>query len=380
MKEGINLVDLARTIQDQAARKYDVRAHSNAIAMTPDESKNDEGADVITNHFTIGNDLRAESFAIGNTMHAQLAARLNIPKKYYDRMREEAPQLLASNVNNWIDHDPQQFLVRTLRPSGGDVTGYAGGAGTARAFLSSRYRTLDNDELAEAVLPVISELGCQVKSCQVTDKRLYIQAVNPSIEDAVTVGDPVQAGVVISNSEIGLGSVLVEPLIYRLVCTNGMISIDNRFRKNHSGRAQAGDIDINILQRETIKQSNKALWMQVRDLTRAALDATIFEAELRKMRDITDRTIESDVATKDIVEVVTNDLRLTNGESNSVLDHLIKGGDLTQYGVLNAVTRTAEDVEDYDRAIELERMGGQILNLSERDWGKVNKRAAALAA
>ena len=34
--------------------------------------------------------------------HAQIADRLSIPKKYYDRMREENPALLDANVNAWL--------------------------------------------------------------------------------------------------------------------------------------------------------------------------------------------------------------------------------------------------------------------------------------
>jgi len=33
-----------------------------------------------------------------------------------------------------------------------------------------------------------------------------------------------------------------------------------------------------------------------------------------------------------------------------LLRHLIEGGDLSQYGLINAVTRTAEDAKFYDRA------------------------------
>ncbi len=46
-----------------------------------------------------------------------------------------------------------------------------------------------------------------------------------------------------------------------------------------------------------------------------------------------------------------------------MLRHLATGGDFTRFGLLNAVTRTAEDAESYDRAIELERVGGEILEM-----------------
>jgi hypothetical protein len=40
---------------------------------------------------------------------------------------------------------------------------------------------------------------------------------------------------------------------------------------------------------------------------------------------------------------------LSENESGLVLNHLIHSGDLSKFGMLNAVTRTAEDIESYDR-------------------------------
>ena len=36
-------------------------------------------------------------------------------------------------------------------------------------------------------------------------------------------------------------------------------------------------------------------------------------------------------------------------------------GDCSQYGLINAVTRASQDIEDYGRATELERLGGELL-------------------
>ncbi|MDQ6772201.1 MAG: hypothetical protein M3024_04315 [Candidatus Dormibacteraeota bacterium] len=47
------------------------------------------------------------------------------------------------------------------------------------------------------------------------------------------------------------------------------------------------------------------------------------------------------------------------------------GGDLARYGALNAVTRAAQDAEDYDRATELEALGGVVLAMDHADWRPV---------
>jgi len=71
------------------------------------------------------------------------------------------------------------------------------------------------------------------------------------------------------------------------------------------------------------------------------------------------------------VEVTAEKFRLSETERKSVLRHLTTEGALTRWGLVNALTRTAEDVESYDRATELERCGGQVIELPRRDWERI---------
>jgi len=53
--------------------------------------------------------------------------------------------------------------------------------------------------------------GARIESCELTDTRMYIKVVNERIQTEVVPGDIVQAGILISNSEVGMGSVSVKP-------------------------------------------------------------------------------------------------------------------------------------------------------------------------
>jgi hypothetical protein len=48
------------------------------------------------------------------------------------------------------------------------------------------------------------------------------------------------------------------------------------------------------------------------------------------------------------------------------------GGDLSAYGLVNAVTHFSQDVDDYDydydRATEFEALGGKLIELAAGDW------------
>ena len=141
-------------------------------------------------------------FGTSSLFHRQTASTLGIPAKYYDTMQAQKPGLLAENVNAWFSDRDQPFMVRTMD--------YGNGY-TARALLSERYRRIDNLEIASAVLPLFAGNDkFDMASTEVTDSRLYLKVVNKRLEMEVVPGDIVQAGVVISNSEVGLGAVSVK--------------------------------------------------------------------------------------------------------------------------------------------------------------------------
>lgn len=62
-------------------------------------------------------------------------------------------------------------------------------------------------------------------------------------------------------------------------------------------------------------------------------------------------------------------------EHEDVLTHLIESRDLTRYGLVQAVTRAAQNPNDYDHATEFERLGRKILTLPSKDWREIKTAA-----
>ena len=339
-------MELAEEIERQSQSKRDFVAPTDKLTMVVER---EHGMPVTA--MSIGTH---GVFGINEIAHEQMATRLGVPNKYYEKMNVEAPELLATNVNHWLHTKIEQRMVRTLD-------------GKQRAFLSDRYRALDYLDTGKTVLPIIQELGCRVESAELTDRRLYVKAVTEKVSFEVKKGDVVQAGIVISNSEVGLGSVKVEPMIFRLVCSNGMVAADASIRKYHVGRGHdAGDLAEEFFRNETRVADDYAFWLKVADVVRGAFNKEVFERLAKKMTDATKDAIEADVV--DVVEVVQKKFQLTDGERSGVLTNLIKNADLSRYGLLNAVTQMAQTVPSYDRSTDLERLGGQILELPKHDW------------
>jgi len=356
---GLTLGELSQRLLD------DARAHRDFIA---DTRKID--VDVVDGKPAVQFATAGGTIAAKPTQHAlrQIGAHVDIPAKYLDRMATEAPSLLAANVNHWFHANPSPRMLRT-KMNGGAVL---------RAFLSNRYRPLDNHDLAEVVIPQLLAPGWEIKSAQITETRFYIQAVSTklaaSIAHARQTGvkdDVVHPGIVISNSEVGAGALSVEPMIFRLICLNGMIA-GTSIRRNHVGRSSNGGSDdaYEFYSDETRRLDDAALWSKVRDTVDAAVTDAIFQRLVSKLNAASGDGLGDDPVS--VVEVTAQRLGLDDREQSSVLSHLARGGDFTRFGLLNAVTRTAEDAKSYDRAIELERLGGEILDLPRSALMHVN--------
>jgi hypothetical protein len=352
MKAGKTLQKLAMELDRQQAVKKDMIVDMGALSMDPGDTG-------LALQVTGGS--MAAQYGINDIAHRQIGQTLKIPALYYDRMRTEYPELLAQNVNGWFARTPDtKRMLRTMD-------------GTARALLSDRYRRIDNFEVASAVLPIISGMdGASVESCELTESRMYLKVVNPRVTAEVKKGDIVQAGIIISNSEVGMGSVNVSPLVYRLVCSNGMIAQDGAVRKYHVGRANEGGEDFSIYRNETIEADDKAFLMKLEDSVKAAVNQARFAAIVDKMREATEATMEAKVVPQ-VVELASKEYGITEAEGKGILGHLIAGGDLSLYGLANAVTRQAQDVESYDRSTELEATGYKIITMAPALWRSLTR-------
>ena len=352
MLKGLTIRELAAKIEanKELKRDYIVPTEKSTMLVQEDKTVVLE----IPDHGT---------FPLLPLAHDQIGGKALIPAKYYDRMLREAPELLATNVNAWHRINPARRMVRTL---GGDM----------RAFLSDRYQRIENEEIAEAALPVLADLpGVQIVSSEVTDRRMYIHFVVPTIQGEVRRGDVVQAGGVISNSEVGQGSVSVSGLLWRLVCLNGMKTMDT-FRRHHVGR-QVED-DSALWADDTKKADDKAVLLKVRDMVRNVVDETKFLANLQKMQGLTEGKITGDPAR--VIELLAAKVGASEAEQGGILRSLIEGGDLSAWGLLNAVTAQGHEAKSYDRAVEFEAAGGMLLDLAPTEWREVLRGGRSLQA
>jgi hypothetical protein len=357
MKTGKSLTELAQEIERQANAKRDFIANTGKIAMVGD-------------HLELGKDL----IPVSSLAHNQIAEHCDIPVKYYNRMRDEAPGLLANNVNQWFGKYPAARMVRTMDNK-------------VRAFLSDKYRPLENYDLAQAVLPVLMENELEIMSSEITERRMYIKAVDRKVarelaKQGAKFGDGghtivrcLSPAITISNSEVGGGAVSILAGTYDSFCSNLATFGERSMRRHHVGAKHeltAGEDVYALLSDDAKRKTDAAIWAQVRDVVKAAFDQAKFDSLVKKIEGTKADKIEDPVR---IVELSSKRFGFNEGEGKSILKHLIEGADLSRFGLHNAITRASQDFADYDRATEFERAGGQVIELAKADWAELAKAA-----
>ncbi len=185
---------------------------------------------------------------------AQACTKLGLPTAYFKRC---PAHLQDANFNYW---NQTQEVARQLSKSDVDPDEawlLRAKGGTVRGVLSPRYAKLDNRQLMDTLLPMLRHRNYKVGLIQLTGEALHLRLVDPMITRDVLPDDRLMVGIHIANSEVGLRAVTVDALVFRLVCTNGLIRRINhksllKQRHIHVKEARFGEMLEDALQQATI--------------------------------------------------------------------------------------------------------------------------------
>lgn len=370
MKKGMTLEDLTDILEFHEEHKQDFILSTEEISVL--ESLTGTGFNIEWTDYSRRKERRFE-FDMTRHMLKQVAQHVEIPMTLIDNIitkgtKRERKQL-AELITARLQEHPTNRMIRTMPPHRDKED-----AIYARAFLSDRYRVLDNAPLMQAIFPVLQSLKGKLKiqSCHLSSTHLYIKLRYPSIsgslgtvrEEGVKVDDIVEAGVLITNSEVGDGPVRVQPYMIRLTCMNGAtIMITQRgHRKNHIGRR------LNSTDTEQIV-SDEAFFAKVaQSIVEVVKDKSLFKTMVKRFRHTKTRKITGDIDA--VLKALGQRYTLTEDELTYVKKYLGRGS--SQFHLINAVTRAAQVRKiTYDRGVEMEGIGGRMIELTEYEWKQI---------
>lgn len=283
-------------------------------------------------------------YALQERAASQLSAIARLPYAYYQRLKAGYPDLLDTNLNRLLADQDKPRMVRTL-------------GAVARAVLSDRYRKVEHETLLDTLMPLIADVkGLEVVSASLTADRLYVKATCKYEKAEVKVGDTVAWGILCVNSETGCSSIVVQPYVQVLKCTNGMVipQYYEGTRKIHLGKKITNMDEYGRL----YDKGEDTLSVVLKEQIGKILDSQYYMAVVEKMRDATELSIPDITNT---IEIVTKRYALSDMEKESVIRFYLGNKDRSLWGLVNAITESSKTSPTYDRAHQLETIGTQLL-------------------
>ena len=365
MQNGMNLQELLTEVirQNDAKRDFVASTHESIRMVEFDSEPHiillKEGAEAL------------ERFTITEHCHRQLASRLSIPWKYYQRLLNDHLDLVIHQVNALFEREPQTRMVRTLD-------------GQARAFLSDRYRRLDNAQVLEQALPPIlkGDVETSVLSCNVSPNNMHMKVLftDDSLKQDIGLAphsnrsDVVRPGLILGNSEVGQGLLFMKGFFFRDYCTNGCVfGMYDAFeaRRTHVGGKITAQSDFQVFSDETQKKEDELVIAQITETLKTMSDPNRVREMGNRLREIkTGEKANDPIAA---MELLAENQGLSQQETNRALQNFLEDGDYSQWGAVNAVTKVANNEEEvsYERACELEEIGSKIIQMNAKQWLQV---------
>ena len=370
-KEG-SLTRLMKQVQENAALKQDFTAPTKDLQLETQITDGDNANKSQVILEATGGEptkiLTANEVALG-----QIAAKSEIDIRTVRRLRDHYPAELDSIIKSIWDKENKGVMLRTF------VDKDDSDKGVLRAFTSSSYKVFDNEDVLTNTLPqlVDSPADWQVVNGTLTDQRMYLRlkSLNQVAEPAV--GDAMANGLLISNSEVGLGSVNIQQLIYTLICKNGMQTA-NKSRSTHVTSSRGTDT-WSILTDEAKSADNQALSLKLRDLVGHFANRESFDQVIDQMRLAHSEKVTGSLPSA--VDTLCGILKLPKSDNPKVLAGLMatlqqsgynQGQAASRATFVNAVTAVGNQATTLeDNREDWSRLGGKVLNLAPNQWQSV---------
>ncbi|MGA2585665.1 MAG: DUF932 domain-containing protein [Candidatus Aminicenantales bacterium] len=278
-----------------------------------------------------------ELFSITKPCHTQIAEKLEIPLKYYHKMEESAPDLLVSNVNTWLRKNEKDIFIRGLGNS-------------VRAFLSDRYRVIDHLDVLLCALNELQAHDAEIEDCYLSEIEMNIKVKSQKLKDFVRHKDDlIMGGIFITNSETGHKALRVEPRMFRVKCSNGMIVEELVTREIHIGNSDEISDEIVYL---SLRRSIRELFSRFGEIVLLLRESA--EAKIRNPQKVIQNVVEQ--------------YKLSEAQKANILMAFGAEPEYDKYGIANALTLAAQKEETWEKSVEMERIAGNLITLPVEDF------------
>ena len=323
-KNTMFVKDLFDKAREMSSRCYDMKFNIKEMDMHLSEGIMSMSSGTVEGRFS--------SHAL-----SQLFSRFGIPNSYASFcMKNKAYGLLQDNLSHWVDKFGGDFLFRFFKDyDGTDIV---------RAFLTEKYKAFDTLDIMNVARSNIDlNRNYSVRSYTMNPERLHIRLVS---DEAMKVsGEDLFMGVTIDSSDVGRSSLRMSIIVYKQVCTNGLVlpaGISRVYRQIHFGAGA-----------DKFNESITACLSAVGQIKHTAEEIIVNSSK---------KDLPFDRDSEDSVEK----FRVAHKLSKPVMEDSLKLLDSNVYGkptlwtFINCLTESAQKVT-LDSRLEVEKEAGRLL-------------------
>ena len=211
---------MIRNVNDLDGKKIDFNVNTGRhLSINTDQDNNP----VI--HAEIDG-LPTQHFYMNDVARDQIFTHAEINQNTAQSLLERAPVEFCNVINKLWHDSPSDRILRAYdgAPAFHGVADY----NVLRGYVSNKFLRFDHTDVLKNIMPLITDgdHDYSVTAATLTDKYMRVTFRSNTIQgsDNRAVGDVMALGFVISNSEVGQGSLSLQELIITLACLNGMQS------------------------------------------------------------------------------------------------------------------------------------------------------------
>ena len=341
-KESLRMLGTKNVALEKLAEKADVMEQkwkdfntTMFLRLTPDGSVEFTGTeDGMFNAPEVTRKANITEHAFG-----QICNTVGVPAGYMMKcLGQHQEDLAIQNYDTWASlQAPKPQIIRTYD-------------GAVHAQVTSRYNVFDHSDVMHGILDAMDDPKVkgryEANQAFLSPDKLHIRFVDFD-HPLHTAGDTLNTGFTINSNNVGSGAFSIRYFIYRFACTNGIVKVQNGgmlFRQTH----------LNSF-REIGPQLFRDIIFKAKDLDE--MTAKQIEAAATHKFD--------DVALEQALAKAQKDLHFGKAGKEKVLELIDSTYDRTQWGLINAVTETAQDYT-LDTRLEMEEWSGRQLTLAGR--------------
>ena len=259
------------------------------------------------------------TYSFSEIATSQMCQKLEIPVKYYRRLPDE---MKATVANFDIGRLNGSYFLR-------------GKGEWIRAFLSAEYVAFNNSEIAQTAESLLRNGALDVKSFVLEETHMFLKIIS---EDIVDSGAGLKTGILIGNSEVGMGSVSVEPFVFRKPCTNDLIvSREKSFRHAH----------IHLTAHELTRRMAEAI-SEGFQVASSVLGAFLKTREVKVVDPL------------EVIRKIAEERMFSQKLTDEVVSSYLVEPESNWFGVINSFTNAAQKLGSLQQ-IKMERFAGTLL-------------------